>query len=413
MSKDPRHSHNREPEWDITDEQVDDALERLFQTVKGEKVPAAWMKAEQDQAEQANTASIGADENTNPHANGVHAAPALRIVSIAEPSIEIGHAMKDARLAEPIAAGQLTNRIDAMPDSAAPAIKRKRHLKRRWMTGAVAAVVAGVMLFSSWGQDVMASMINTFRVQHFESVSITESDLNGFREALQDGTVGTRQLDLRLYGEIEQSGGGTERAVGAEEAGKLAGRPLKLLPGADANAIAYMPKQEITFKLHPKEINKLLKLLGGKTAFPDEIDNAPIRITVPDSFTMDIRTNQDGSRSSKQFVQLQAPTLDVPDEVDVEQVRQAVLDLPVLPDELRTKLAAIGDWRHTLPVPSMAGESAKTMKIGGNDAIVSTSNNNRAIVWLQDGWLYTLNGSLSDYPAENDIIKEAEGLMKA
>ncbi|QHT59561.1 hypothetical protein GXP70_06070 [Paenibacillus lycopersici] len=413
--KDSRSPNNRDNEWEITDDQIEDALERLFAAVKDEKVPEAWLElpnqagAEPEGTKNASRLQVvpPLQAAASPNAGRIEAgAPAgAGTAEMADAANALG---LDASHAEPLQAAAA--RTDTGPVS--PAAKRQRRLKRRWLSGAAAAAIAGVMLFSSWGQDVMASMINTFRVQHFESVSITESDLDGFRQALAEGTGDTRELDLRLYGEIEQSGGGTQRTVGSAEAEKLAGRPLKMLPGADAESIRYMPHQELTFKLHPKEINKLIKLLGGKTAFPNDIDNAPIRITTPDSFSMNARSAK-GASSSRQLVQLQAPTINVPDEVDVEQVRQAVLDLPMLPNDLRTKLSAIGDWRHTLPVPSMGGEDVKTLNIGGSDAIVTNSGYSRTVLWLQDDWMYMLSGSQTDYPTEDAIIKEAEGLMNA
>lgn len=380
---------------DVTDEQVEEALSRLFRAVRNEPVPEAWRERPGRQS----TAKVqGSKPNPHYEANEEERATMSKKQGL--------NAMPDARL--PLVMdtdGQLADQAARVP------ARKRNRTKRRWATATAAAAIAGVMLFTSWGQDVMASMLSTFRVQHFETISFTESDMNGFRQALENGTLGTRQMDLRLYGEIEQTGGGTQRTIDAAEAEKLAGRPLKALPGADSKTIDYMPEQSITFKLHPKEINKLIALLGGKEQFPASIDGAPIKLVMPGSFTMSMPDSE--GFGSKQLMQLPSPAIDVPDDVDIEQVRRAVLGLPILPDDLRAKLSAIGDWRHTLPVPTMdgVGKDVRTVSIDGNDAILSTTSWDRSVMWLKNDWMYMLSGSLKDYPTDNDIMKEAKGLM--
>ncbi|MBM7568241.1 hypothetical protein [Paenibacillus sacheonensis] len=420
-TKDPKHlsADQSSADYDVTDEQIEEALNRLFRTVKDEDVPAAWAQRRIQAKERAMSAPFVQpaleEEPGNPALEEIKPAgvASLKVVDAFQADAE---ASANTSVFASSNAGSMPSLAHASPSTspaAAPGFARKqRRRARRWTSGVVAAALAGVMLFTSWGQDVMANMLNTFRVQHFEAISLTEADFNGFRQALEDGTVGTRQLDLRLYGEIQQSGSGSSRTVGAAEAEQLADRQLKLLPGTDVEAIEYMPQQEITFKLHPKEINKLIAMLGGKTELPASIDNAPIKLTVPNSFTMVVHAKDSGA-SNKRLLQLPAPALDVSEDVDVEQVRQAILDLPILPDTLRAKLAAIGDWRSTLPVPSMSDESSRTLRIAGNDAILNASAHDRTLIWLQGDWMYVLSGSLADYPTENDMIKEAEGLMKS
>ncbi|AZN39718.1 hypothetical protein [Paenibacillus albus] len=381
--KQPKHLIEENQELNISEDDVEQALNRLFRSVQEEEVPTVWLKEEQMPAtgqsdEQAVKAAASAAVSQKQEQ-----APALEVAAV-------------------------TPLFTTINEEKIPR-KRSNRLKRRWGTIASAAVVAGVLMFSSWGQDVMASVMNTFRVQHFQTVAISESDMESFQAALQDGTVGTRQLDLKRYGEIEQTGGGQDRVVSEAEAGALAGdRPLKELPVKGKAVIHYMPEQQITFKLHPKAINQMIALLGGKTEFPKSVENSPIKLSIPGTFV----TQSSDETSSKRLTQLPNPSLDVSDNVDVEQIRQAVLDLPMLPDDMRSKLAGIGDWRHTLPVPSFSTDNVHTTKIDGNEAIVTDSGYSRSIIWLQDDWVYQLSGSTADYPTEDSIINEVRGMMK-
>ena len=75
----------------------------------------------------------------------------------------------------------------------------------------------------------------------------------------------------------------------------------------------------------------------------------------------------------------------MPEGVDLEQVRQAKLDLPMLPDAIRSKLAGIGDWRQPLPIPANA-DQARSLIILGQEAVLSANDHGRSLIWLQDGW---------------------------
>lgn len=378
--KQPKRQDEENRELNVTEDEIEQALNRLFMSVKEEEVPAAWL-----------------EEAKSEPLKVVHAEQEDRAEQAEEsPTL--------ATQAAPTSPAQITS----MNEEKSTNKLRRRRFQRRWVSLVSAAAVAGVLMFSSWGQDVMASVMNTFRVQHFQTVSISESDMESFQAALQDGTVGTRQLDLKRYGEIEQTGGGQERVVNEAEATELAGdRQLKQFPG-EKNVIQYMPEQQITFKLHPKAINQMIALLGGKTEFPKSVEDSPIKLTIPGTFV----TKTADDASSKRLTQLPNPSLDVSDDVDVEQIRQAVLDLPMLPDDMRTKLAGIGDWRHTLPIPSFSTDNVYTTKIEGKEAIVTDSGSSRSIIWLQDEWVYQLSGSFNDYPTEESIIHEARGMMK-
>lgn len=375
---------DRKQELDVSEEAIELALNRLLDTVKGEEIPAVWLEQ---------TSASGAAKQQGSD----------------QTAIEAGSLLPYSRTQASTFAGSLP--ILAIADTAVSSMP-KRRMKKRWLSGATAAVVAGLLLFSPWGQNVMASMLSTFRVQHFETISFSESDLSGFRQALTKGTNGTRQLDLERYGEIEQQGGGESRTVDQGEAASIAGHSLKLLPGADYGAIKYQPQQDLIFKLHPKEINTMIAYLGGRTKFPDSIDNQPIKLHLPGTLTMVVR--EDSHPAIKQLVQLQSPTLDVPEDVDLEQVRQAVLDLPMLPDDIRTQLAGIGDWRTTIPIPSFSQGDARKMIIEGNEAILLTvTDSRRSLIWLQDNWVYQLTGTTAAYPSDDALITEAKGLMKS
>lgn len=355
----------------VTEEEVDLAWERLFEKVKKEPASDFWMNAAET------------EQNHSIHPIRKDEAPPL---SDPAPSAEERKVWR------------------AVSDETIRRNKPKRRTKR-WLTAGMTALVAGLLLFSPLGQKVMASMMSHFRIQHFETVSLTNADLDAFRQALSEGTSGARQFELRRYGEIEQHGGGQARVVDMDEANVIAaGHPLKQLKGASLQEVTYQPQQELIVKLHTKEMNTMIAILGGKTSFPKSVDGKPIHIYLPGSFQM--------QASDKSLIQLPAPSLDVPEGVDLEQVRQAILDLPMLPDSIRSKLAGIGDWRHTLPIPTN-GDDVRSLMVDGQEVVLSVNDQGRSLIWLQDGWVYVLRGSTIDFPTDESLINEAKGLIQS
>lgn len=285
---------------------------------------------------------------------------------------------------------------------------RKTRSLRKWTAAVVAAAVAGTILFTPIGSDALASLLHTFRLQHLNTVSISTDDLNRLNQSLSQGSVDVAKFDFSQYGKVSQQGGGAIRTVSAAEAAQLAGYPLKMLPGQSAAStdVEIQPPLKLVFELQSAPINKLLTQLGGKSKLPGSVDGKPIAIEIP---TMIHLSTKNGT-TSKNLFQLQAPSLNVPDGVDLDKVREAILDLPLLPEDLRTKLEGIEDWRHTLPIPAFEGSSVQ-ISVSGREAVLSSAGSARTLIWLDNGRVFRLSGSTADYPSDNAILADAKEII--
>jgi hypothetical protein len=87
-----------------------------------------------------------------------------------------------------------------------------------------------------------------------------------------------------------------------------------------------------------------------------------------------------------------APELKAPEGVDLEQLRNTMLALPFIPDNVKKQMLSIKDWQHTLPLPYMAdqGSKMKEVKVNGNDAVLITGKHNTQVIWQQDGHIHML-----------------------
>lgn len=281
----------------------------------------------------------------------------------------------------------------------------KRRLRR--LTAGVAAAVLTIGLFTTpLGDRALAAMQQTFRIQHMVGVGISADDMATISGLLERGSPeGDRSFNLAQYGTLTQSGGGKAETISWGEAEQRLGAPL-IQPGNSTDP-AYQPATTLTFNLNVNAVNRLLTRLGSTTTLPAEADGKVIRLHIPDGIATE------GALSGKpvRLLQFGKPELTVEDGIDVATVREAVLGLPVLPDSLRTKLAAIGDWRSTLPVPARDGVTT-SLRLGGHDAVMTVDGKERYLLWLAGDRMVLLSGETKDFPAESNFQRAAEELIQ-
>ncbi len=284
--------------------------------------------------------------------------------------------------------------------------KPGRRRLRRLAAGAAAAVVAVSMFATPLGDRALAAMMQTFRVQHMVGVGISADDLTAISNLLERGSPdGDQSFNLAQFGSLTQSGGGESRAVSWKEANERLGGSLIQLQ--NAGEPEYQPESSLTFTLNVQAVNRMLARLGSPTLLPTQADGKAIMLHVPDGIA------SEGILSGKpvRLLQFGKPVLTVEGGIDPATVREAILGLPVLPDSLRTKLAAIGDWQTTLPVPAYEGVTT-TMKLGGHDALLVTDGNTRYVFWLEGDRMGLLSGTAQDFPTEAAFRKAAEELVR-
>lgn len=302
---------------------------------------------------------------------------------------------------------EMQNTRKAIVPSRAWRTERPGNRRARRLTAVAAAAVVAVGLFTTpLGDRALAAMMQTFRIQHMVGVGVSADDLASISNVLEHGSPeGDRSFSLAQYGNLTQSGGGEARSLTWDEAEKQMGAPLLHLENSTAPSL--QPATSLTFNLNVKAVNRLLTRLGSATTLPAEADGKAIRLSIPDGIATE------GALSGKpvQLLQFGKPELTVENGIDAETVREAVLGLPVLPDSLRTKLAAIGDWQSTLPVPARDGAS-KSLRLGGYDAVMSADGGSRYVIWLSGDRMGLLTGKLKDFPTETSFQRAAEELIQ-
>ncbi len=282
-----------------------------------------------------------------------------------------------------------------------PAVRRLRRLT----VGAVGAAIAFGLIATPLGDRALAAMEQTFRMQHMVGVGLSADDMTAISNMLDNGSPdGDRRFDLAQYGTLTQSGGGESVVVNWEDAEQRMG--VSLFQLENAAAPSYQPASTLTFRLNVKAVNRLLTRLGSTTALPADADGKAIALHIPEG------VSSTGTLSGKQarLLQFGKPELTVDGAIDAAAIREAVLGLPVLPDSLRTKLSAIGDWQHTLPVPAPDG-AITNLRLGGHDAVMTVNGSHRYLLWQGGDRMGLLGVAVHDFPAESDFLRAAEALI--
>jgi hypothetical protein len=374
---------------------TDRAWDRFERLAAREPVPAFWRQAEEGLRSDETRSQARLDGNQNNHEkDGAVEMKQTETSRVTQESTVVG----------------ATGALSAVRHNEAHGVWRtERPVKRRLrrLTAGVAAAVIVIGLFTTpLGDRALAAMQQTFRIQHMVGVGITADDMATISSLLDRGSPeGDRSFNLAQYGTLTQSGGGETHTITWSEAETR--MDAKLLRLGNPTDPAYQPATTLTFKLNVNSVNRLLTRLGSTTTLPDEADGKVIRLHIPDGIATE------GTLSGKpvRLLQFGKPELTVEDGIDAATVREAVLGLPVLPDSLRTKLAAIGDWQSTLPVPARDGVTT-SLRLGGHDAVMTADGRNRYLLWLAGDRMGLLSGEMKDFPTESNFQRAAEELVQ-
>ncbi len=313
--------------------------------------------------------------------------------------------------------------MPARRPSAAPAA-------RRFSRSRIAAAVAAALVVASFAlppvQNAAASLLQVFRVQKVQTVTLSQTDLNSISTALKKGG----HVDLQSFGDAWIDGASSSpTSVTLAQAQAALDFPIKLPSSESAQpALLLTHAQTYRFRLHVAAINDALASYGGDAKLPTALDGEVFTVNIPATlvarYPVPAGTNTAGwpDRTSGVYVgQARSPELTVPDGVDAAQLRTALLDLPFIPQTVRDQLAAIQDWQSTLIIPNVDG-TAHDVSIDGVPAVVITPKSaardarsklaplpdSSTVIWNDNGVVRAIGGPID----ENTALGLARSTMK-
>ncbi|MFA4136504.1 MULTISPECIES: anti-sigma factor [unclassified Brevibacillus] len=275
---------------------------------------------------------------------------------------------------------------------------------KRWVTGASAAAVLAVSLSFPQVQAAANDFLSIFRMDKVEFVKVTQEDLREVEQWIANGNWG--ETELPGIGKIWMDKNDQEKLeqrsyyYNNKESAEKAGVKLPQLPqDVTVDSVEIQSPFTMHMEIDADRANKLLAQLQVEARFDEKLSGKRFSLKIPQMQQVRMLI---GKYNISYFV-VDAPELSAPEGVDLAQLRETILALPFIPDQVKKQMISIEDWQHTLPVPYMAdGESKmKEVKVNGQNGMLITGKYNAHLMWQQDGQIHMLEGS----------EKSADGLL--
>ncbi|MEI4799757.1 zf-HC2 domain-containing protein [Bacillus sp. FJAT-51639] len=282
---------------------------------------------------------------------------------------------------------------------------------KRWITGAAAAAIVCVSLTVPEVRAGASNLLSIFRVKDVQLVQLTESDLHeieGWISHMEEG-----EKSIKGIGKIgiKDNGSKKDAHFQSEQQAREAGYAVPKVPnGYHVTSVDTNPSFIMQFELDTEKANKLLKQLQSNTQFESALNGKQFSITVPESVRTQIDVEGNRTSSGFSYNVIDAPKISVPEGVDVAKLQKTVLELPIIPGNVKTQLAGIQDWTHTLPIPYVAKDAkASETKVQGVKAVLYSTDYENVLVWEKEGKLHMIeqHKEQGKDTNANDLIKLA------
>lgn len=273
-------------------------------------------------------------------------------------------------------------------------------VKRSVSAAAACLLVAGALTLQPV-QTAAANFLQIFRVSQMTTVPISQRNLEAMVQELRQkgGQVKLRELG-RISIDGAQGDAMTKEAQSWAEAVSVLGRTLAepAVPpslGLKQSNLSYGREFTVKFTLNVDKMNELLRALGSKKFLPPELNGREFSIRFPSIVEASYVPGEPTSRYLHLSI-MGAPEIRVPAGVDVDELRSLLLELPILPPDLKERLASVRDWQHTLILPNIDGQGHE-VKIGNTIGLLYQSGNDKnhsvALVWQQGDLWFILSGA--------------------
>ncbi|WP_010245260.1 DUF4367 domain-containing protein [Acetivibrio cellulolyticus] len=264
---------------------------------------------------------------------------------------------------------------------------------RKFVAAACAALVVTVCITVQPVRATLASALSIFRVENVKGINLTLEDIQQIQQKLSNGQG---EISLDKMGSIKMQGG-EKRTSSPEDVKKLSDIAVtfpSVLSGEIPNVNIVEPSS-IDFTLNANNVNQIMKSYGATKLLPDNIDGKTFNIDFASQVTINYRIDN----KSIGITQTKAPQITVPEGVNVDEVYNAVVEMPILPNNLQSQLKSIKDWKNTLYIPVVESESTE-VDINGVKGYVSSNKSDPEnlpyswVIWCNNGIIYTVSGRI-------------------
>lgn len=256
--------------------------------------------------------------------------------------------------------------------------RRSGRIMKKTAIAAVIVLALGGLLAIPSMQVVAESLLQIFRVDRVSTVILPVEDIKQIQSVLMNGN---QEAALEQFGRIKSIGSGPYmQRVKEDDQLPLA---VKLPAPADEPQLYINNQPDIELTLKVANVNRLLAVWGSKDRLPAALDGQTFKLILP--LTVVARY------PDYELTQGASPEIKAPPGVDIEPIRQAVLDLPVWSPQARLQLAAIQDWQQTLIVPGQEGYTHPVTVNGRQASFIGNGHKDGGtLLWEERGQMFIL-----------------------
>lgn len=264
---------------------------------------------------------------------------------------------------------------------------------RQWATSAAAALVAVAVVGTPAGRAVAADFLALFRSERVALITVDEPSLHDTAEAL--GQLGEAH-DVSAAEPVEV--GTLAEAIDRTGITVTVPDPATLPEGTETTPVVHVTDhQQLRFEFREAATRAYLSQFDDtERPLPDGYDGATLVVNVPAAVLQEYR-GRDGIPAVL-VGHAGTVTAAVDGDIDLDTLRAFLLDLPGLPEPVVRQLAAIDDWRTTLPIPVPVDRiGGQETTVHGTEAIlVQEQGLGSGLLWQRDGVVTGVAGRLDE-----------------
>lgn len=258
--------------------------------------------------------------------------------------------------------------------------------RRKWMAGGVAAAIVASIVFVPQIQAVASDLLNLLRIDKVQTIQLSPQDLEEIRANLEKFHDG--EIDLKGKGHMSVEGHHQGQTFASLEEARQAG--IVGVPELQGYTIIELGQEEAfstDMKFDVTELEELSKQLGSEIDLDSQLNNKEFTVNFPQSLYVKYQSSDDESVQLA-YGKTATPQIQVPEGVDINQVRGTLLASPLFPENVRRQLANIDDWQSTLPIPYVEGKDhSEDVKINGEKGVFvvpAEGHHSAFLIWQAD-----------------------------
>jgi predicted anti-sigma-YlaC factor YlaD len=268
--------------------------------------------------------------------------------------------------------------------------------KKLIATAAMAAVIFTAFSFPAV-RSMAGEFLTVFRMEKVQTITVNPGDLEQLERAVNEGAG---KVNIDNFGRVEVIGKQEAVPVTLAQAEEAVDFAVKLPQPAGYNGpeLQKITGSTVNLTLDVTSVNSLLQSLGSTDLLPKSLDGQTFTMQIPTAIT----AKYSSGSAVLNVIQARSPEMKAPSGVDVLAIKDALLNVPALPENLRNQLLAVDDWQHTVLIPDMDGTSRNVIVNGSRGVFMdgSTRTDKSApvslLVWQNNGVVYTISGTNLD-----------------